>query len=70
MAIVTKWERYNRITENWDHNHISIGYDKNITKPIPNSQNQKDSWDKSLWMCSKAYLDENNKLHLFLEEKN
>jgi|AntAceMinimDraft_16_1070373.scaffolds.fasta_scaffold42570_5 hypothetical protein len=57
--IITVWKKKVRKNKDiwlWEHNHISYGYDKNITHPTPISDLQKQSWPNSEWKSFKAKL--------------
>jgi hypothetical protein len=57
--VITVWERQNEKTKNWEHNHISDGYDENQAQPIPNGSVQKKSWPNGKWRKYKAKLVNN-----------
>lgn len=41
----------------WEHNHISNGYDANVTEPTPMCELQKKSWRGATWKGTEARLN-------------
>lgn len=54
---ITIWERLQEKSKSWEHNHISDGYDVDITAPIPISVLQKKSWNRSQWLSKKGVIN-------------
>ena len=55
--IITVWQRYNENSKDWEHNHISDGYDENEEQPTPNGAVQQKSWPNGKWRKFKAHLE-------------
>jgi hypothetical protein len=55
--VITVWERYNRNSEKWEHNHISDGFNEIEETPAPKSNVQKKSWAGGEWRKKKAHLE-------------
>lgn len=55
---ITIWERLQEKSKSWEHNHISDGYDADITAPIPISDLQKKSWEGSQWLGKKGVISQ------------
>ncbi len=58
MTIVTVWERFNPSSKEWEHNHISDGYDESAEEPVAKSDMQKQSWKGGKWRSFKGELRE------------
>ncbi len=57
--VITVWERQNEHSGEWEHNHISDGYEENQVQPTPNGSVQKKSWPNGKWRKFKARLVNN-----------
>ncbi len=57
MEKVTVWERFNRASLKYDHNHIEDGWVETET-PTPKKPVQEKLWKKETWRKKKGYLEE------------
>lgn len=53
---ITIWERQEK-SGAWVHNHISRGYDADVTAPIPTCNTQEKSWSGTTWRGLEGKLD-------------
>jgi hypothetical protein len=57
---VWNWIREHQIITIWEcegkHNHISNGYDANVTSPLPRNSDQEKAWKKGKWNSIEAHI--------------
>lgn len=54
--LVTAWLKLDSETEQFEHNHISSGYDSNQHQPIPNCEHQRKCWANAKWVSYPATI--------------
>ena len=59
---ITIWERWNKGSEDWSFNHISMDYSSIAYEPKPVDADQKKLWKGVKWKATKAHMDENHKV--------
>ena len=55
---ITIWQRFDKDTDEWQHNHIYLGYSESATQPEPKGRTQRRTWKKGRWRSYSAYLDD------------
>lgn len=46
---ITIWQRQEEKSKEWKHNHISKGYDANVSFPVPSCAFQEKAWGGAAW---------------------